>query len=316
MESTGKIKELIKWFTPFGIMESRRKRKEKNHEEEIEKERKIKKYFQGLNRKNVDPEVLEIIEYFDYYPFSVFPYYFARKYDPSKIEVYFDKASKMRYVLHDNKRMYFPYGWSVKSICDYYNSLLIEQDIDSPHRYETPEFLVQNGDVIADIGAAEGIWALTYAEKAKKIYLFECTQGWIAALKKTFEPWKEKITIINKYISNITQKGCITLDDFINEEGTGIDFIKADIEGMELNLIEGGRRTLTAANNLKLLLCTYHHQDDAEKMRVLLEAEGFAVENSKGYLLFIHDKELDEPYIRRGIIRAKKQASRVIGECR
>ena len=304
-----KIKAAVRWCVPFGIMEYRRRKKQNNNESKnndelsLEKEHKIRTYFQNLNRQNVDSELLEIIKYFDNHPFSIFPYDFVKKYNPLDIDVFFDEAAKMKYILHDNKRMYFPRFWDASSIRSYYTGLCIEQDVASPHRYETPEYTVKEGDVIADIGAAEGIWALTYAEKAEKIYLFECEKDWITALKKTFEPWQEKVTIVHKYISNITKNEYITLDDFVN--GKKINFIKADIEGMELHLLEGGVKTLTDADDVKLLLCAYHNQDDAEKLRSFLEAKRFTVENTKGYMLFIWDTTLREPYIRRGLLRAK-----------
>ena len=93
-----------------------------------------------------------------------------------------------------------------------------------------------------------------------------------------------KVIIVNKYISNITEKGYITLDGFI--QGGEINVIKADIEGMELKLLEGGIKTIREAD-LKLLLCAYHGKEDAEKIRLFLEAENFTVEHSKRYMLFI-----------------------------
>lgn len=133
----------------------------------------------------------------------------------------------MKYVIHEKKRLYFPKDWEIENIRSYYNNLCIEQDKDSPHRYETDRFVVQEGDVIADVGAAEGIWALHNAEKAEKIYLFECDKKWIATLQKTFEPWKEKYVIIDKYVSNTNDDKNVTLDSFLRKKR--INFIKADI---------------------------------------------------------------------------------------
>jgi hypothetical protein len=96
----------------------------------------------------------------------------------------------MRYVLHENKRLYFPEAWETEFIRAYYNGLCIEQDKDSPHRYEVGGYVVQEGDVIADVGTAEGIWALNNAEKAEKLYLFEHDREWIKVLCKTFYPRK------------------------------------------------------------------------------------------------------------------------------
>jgi 16S rRNA A1518/A1519 N6-dimethyltransferase RsmA/KsgA/DIM1 with predicted DNA glycosylase/AP lyase activity len=35
-----------------------------------------------------------------------------------------------------------------------------------------------------------------------RIYMFEYDKEWIAALETTFEPYKDKVEIINKYVSN------------------------------------------------------------------------------------------------------------------
>jgi len=270
----------------------------------------IKNYFLSLSGKISDPEILEIINYFKKHIFSTilcdsFPYDFSRKYHEADIDVFYSESiNALYYVLHNNKRLYFPKGWEREKIRAYYNSLCIEQDKDSPHRYETEVFTIQEGDIIADVGAAEGIWALDYAEKAGKIYLFECDKEWVRVLRKTFEPWKEKVVIVNKFVSNTNDGNNVTLDNFFNDKR--VDFIKADIEGMEIKLLEGGKNILASASNLKLLLCTYHSKNDGTEIKRILDENGFETEYSKGYMLFLSDKELEKPYIRRGLVRAMK----------
>jgi hypothetical protein len=70
--------------------------------------------------------------------------------------------------------------------------------------------------------------------------------------------------------------------------------------------LEGAVKTLSEQNNLKLLLCVYHRKDDEVILKQFLEEKGFTTQYSKGYMLFIHDNDLDIPYIRRGLIRATK----------
>jgi len=305
MKFTKKIKNGIKWLVPYGIIIHKRKKVQKSlSEQRSQKENEIKNYFLSLNTTTDDPEVIEIIDYFKKYKFSIFPYDFSRKYLMRDIDVLFDTTIKMRYVIHENKRLYFPEDWETEAICSYYNGLCIEQDKDSPHRYETDGYIVQEGDIIADIGAAEGIWALSAVEKAGKIYLFECDQMWIKTLKKTFEPWKEKIVIVDKYVSNINDKQNVTLDSFFGKNR--IDFIKADIEGMEIKLLEGGKEILANNSNLKLLLCAYHRKNDETEIKKILDRNGFKTEYSKRYMLFIYDNELEKPYMRRGLVRAMK----------
>lgn len=296
------LKQIVKWCIPYGLVEYRKQYIEKKMmKADQRKKERIRNYFLSLNPSGQEQEVLEIIEYFKENFFSVFPYVFVNKYNDN---TFYDKACEMYYVLHKNKRLYFPKNMIAESVYGYYKALCIEQDEDSPHRYETKDFIVKKGDVIADVGAAEGIWALTYADLAKKIYLFECNPKWLQALRKTFEPWKEKVVIINKYVSDTNDGINITLDDCFENET--INFVKADIEGYELKLLNGGIKTLAREKDIKLLLCTYHKKWDAEKLKERLEELEFITEYSKGYMLFIHDNDLKEPYIRRGLIRAKK----------
>jgi len=297
------LKQIVKWCLPHGLIECRRQYIDQKREKTYnEKKELIRYYFLSLNPSEQEQEVREIIEYFKENPFSVLPYAFVSKYNGN---AFYDKTCEMHYVLHKNKRLYFPKDMTAESAYGYYRGLCIEQDEDSPHRYETEEFAVKEGDVIADVGTAEGIWALTYAEQAKKIYLFECDPRWLEALEKTFEPWKEKVAIINKYVSDISDGTNITLDDCF--ENKTINFVKADIEGYELKLLDGGMKTLAREKDIKLLLCAYHKKGDAEKLKERLEELGFITEYSKGYMLFIFDNDLEEPYMRRGLIRARKE---------
>ena len=307
-----KIKNSIKWFLPYGIIYHRNQSvqrifNEQNFQRE-QKEREIKDYFLSLNSNVIeDSEILEIIDYFKNYNRCTYwyPYSFTRKYFAVDIDVFYDKSSKLKYVLHNNKRLYFPESWDSEYIRICYNNLRIEQDIDSPHRYGTDVFTVQEGDVIADIGAAEGIWALSYVEKASTVYLFEHENYWMEALQKTFEPWKEKVVVVNKYVSDSTGDEKITLDDFFHDKT--INFIKADIEGAEVEMVKGGKSILERAGDISLVLCAYHKQDDAQVLKEMLENIGFRTEYSNRYMLCTMDG-VKPPYIRRGIIRAGKTA--------
>ena len=68
--------------------------------------------------------------------------------------------------------------------------------------YLSDNFTVQQDDVLLDVGSAEGIFALTHIEKLKHVVLFERNAQWVEALEATFAPWKEKVTIIRKYVSD------------------------------------------------------------------------------------------------------------------
>lgn len=268
------------------------------------RQKKAKKYLMGLNKSLLSNEILNIIKFVERDGFSMFPYEFTRKYSSKKHKIFYDNSCKMHYVLHNRRRLYFPKTWSECNVQGYYNGILLEQDVNSPHRYEIGKFKVKCGEIIADIGAAEGVWALDNVDKAKEVYLFECDENWIAALKKTFEPYKKKTVIVNKYISDKTDKSKITIDDYFKNKK--IDFIKADIEGYEESMLKGATKTFAKQKDMKVIVCAYHRQGDETLLNDFLEQAGFITEYSKGYVLYSADKKMKEPYLRRGLIRAYK----------
>jgi hypothetical protein len=80
-----------------------------------------------------------------------------------------------------------------------------------------------------------------------------------------------------------------------------INFIKADIEGAEVALLNGARNILTRQKKLRLVLCAYHNENDAQELRSLLAKNNFKTEFSPGYLFFFSGGE--NP-LRRGVLRA------------
>ncbi|KZX14790.1 hypothetical protein MBCUT_19180 [Methanobrevibacter cuticularis] len=241
------------------------------------------------------------------------PYYWTNKYKKENIKIQHDSKSKYNFVMHQNKPLYFPLNMSNQEIKILYNSLLIEQDENSPHLYLTPDFTLQKGefkeenDIILDVGAAEGIFTLSNIDLIKKAYLFECDEDWIEPLKLTFKPYKEKVEIVNRYVSDTTSDKTITLDDFYNQiDKEEINFIKVDIEGAEFDLLKGAKKLLKNSKNLKLAICTYHEQEDAEIFENFLIEKGYSCEFSKGYMA-VFCGEFKYPYLRKGLIRAKKK---------
>ena len=61
-----------------------------------------------------------------------------------------------------------------------------------------------------------------------------------------------------------------TIDAFVKENGIlNIDFIKADIEGAERDMLYGARETLKY-HAPKLAICTYHRADDPEILEKII----------------------------------------------
>jgi hypothetical protein len=304
------MREFIKKITPYCIRMFYWQLYNKEAYEFHKKKQKtidgVKNYLKNPHTHELDDEEKQsIYRYLKHRPYNkvgLYPYPFVYKYKSSNIATFFDADRKMYYVLHKNKRLYFPRNWKEKFIKKVYNGLITEQDMDSPHCYETSDFYVKSGDIVADIGTAEGNFALDVVDRAKKLYLFETNPVWIEALEATFAPYKDKVIIVNKYVSDNNNENNITLDKYFKNEE--IDFIKADIEGAEPNMLAGAKNILLSKRPVKMALCTYHHYSDADVLQKILTENGFSTTFSKGYMIFIYDKDPHPPYLRKALIRA------------
>ena len=233
----------------------------------------------------------------------IFPYPFIFDYSFRDISVIKDDNLNLYYVFHGDKKLYFSKKYdTIAKVKIAYYCALIEQDKKSPHRYLDENFNIKQDDIILDVGAAEGLLGLDNIEKIKKLYVFEVDFDWINALKATFEPWKNKVEIIHKYVSDNNVDNNISLDAFLKEER--INLIKIDVEGVEKRILTGAQKTLLKTE--KVAICTYHNHQDEESLNDLLISLGFRTSYSVGYMLFIL-KKLYPPYFRKGLIRGKNE---------
>ncbi len=265
--------------------------------------KKILKYYSLLPESEINDEQLEVLRFLESNALETFPYPFFSDYSPWNIEVHFDENNNLHYVIHEGKKLYFKRRWSKKRIRKGYSNLLREQDPASAHRYLEGDFDVSGEDVIADVGAAEGNFSLSVADRVKKIYIFEYNTDWIEALEATFEPWKDKVEIISKMVSDKDDKHNISLDTFIKEHDD-VTFLKIDVDGAEQKVISSSNMLLDSGKPLKVALCTYHKNDDEAIFTGLLQKKGFRVSTSRGYMVYYFDKKMKAPFLRRGLVRA------------
>lgn len=268
----------------------------------IQLKKAIIKYFESMD--SIENDQKEVVDYLRNGQLGVFPYKFSKKYKSKELKVYRDDKGGLPYLYHDNKKLYFKKSWSDRMVKDYYNSLRVEQDRNSPHRYLSEEFTVKQDDVLADIGAAEGVFTLSNIEELSKAYLFEPELDWIEALEATFEPWKDKIVIISKFVGEVNNSSTVTVDEYFKNKS--ITFIKADVEGSELKVLEGSNNILTNRKDIKIAVCVYHKKEDEAILSKRLIDLKYSIEISKGYMIFLDKWYPDPPYLRRGILRGQK----------
>jgi len=160
---------------------------------------------------------------------------------------------------------------------------------------------IKNGDIVIDAGAFIGDFSAYCANKGTEVYAFEPTSATFALLEQTVELNKpSKIYPVKKGLSSKVGTACIeffennsggnsivmhrndigkseeisltTLDIFVAENNIKkIDFIKADIEGAERDMLRGATNILKTFAP-KLAICTYHLPDDPRVLEdIILE---------------------------------------------
>ena len=252
-----------------------------------------------------DSEIQEIINYLRNNNLEVFNYPWVEEYKYLTIKI--EREDGLFYVIHNGKKLFFSDKYDTEEkVREYYISLLIEQDKRSPHRYILDNFAVNEGDIVIDAGAAEGIFSLDIIDKAGKIYIFEPESEWISALKHTFSDYMDKIVIIDKCVSNYTDFNTTTIDKVVNEPH--INFIKMDIEGEEYYALCGAANIIGNSKNIRVSVCTYHQEFAYEAIKNKLQEYGFKVDHSYGYMWYIEHFNIMRPMVlRRGLIRAEKR---------
>ncbi len=255
-------------------------------------------------RDSEDTEIQRIMRYLENHRLDFFNYEFKEKYYDINIPIYLE--NDMYFVIRRGKKMYFTEDFTTeKQVRDYYISLLIEQDEESPHKYTDQTFDVDEGSVLVDAGAAEGMFALDIIDKCRKVYLFEPDEKWCKALQKTFENYDDKVIIANKSISDYSNSVTTKLDDMIKDDS--VDFIKMDIEGEELYALQGAKELIERSPGIKCSVCTYHQEFAYYAIKDFLERAGFNVSHSNGYMWYVGQfNELRAPVLRRGLIRASR----------
>lgn len=272
-----------------------------------ERRKALLQHFKRMDLSSLTMEQRDAINYLKKHPFTPFPFRWAQKYDNLMPKVYRDKKHNCFYALFDGKRMYFPKYYTHTHVIWSYRIILKEQDPLSPHRYLREDFQVEPGSIVIDAGVAEGNFALSIIEKAKKLYLIECNEDWMEALKLTFAPWEEKVSFIEKYLSDIPGPTTVSIDSLLIPQEGNKYFIKLDIEGFEQKALSGMKKLIASDLPIKMNVCTYHKPNDYNEIETFLHSNGFSCNGSQGSLLFFQPNE--EPSFRRALIRAHKKPS-------
>lgn len=164
--------------------------------------------------------------------------------------------------------------------------------------YEYGSVQLKDGDVVFDCGANIGIFSAVAAWKGANVYAFEPLQECFTQLQKQSVICSDgRIFPVNFALSDhcgretifFSENGMteaslfgtgekqsvevITIDEYVRKNNIKhVDFIKADIEGAERDMLSGAKETLRKFAP-KLAICTYHRPDDKEVLsNIIMEA--------------------------------------------
>ncbi len=228
------------------------------------------------------------------------------------IESGFDQDAKLPYVIHKNKKLFFKAKLTPSEALDSYKNYIqterllgVEDTELAPHQYQSSRVHVTEGDVVFDIGAAEGLFALDQINKASHVVIVESAPEWIEPLKHTFAPYGDKVTILRKFVSVTDTETTISLGKLLSDVNYSSAFVKMDIEGNEVSSIASAATILKQKKNIKLSVASYHKQHDAEELKTIFDSLGYYSEFSDGHMLFYLYDTPASPYFRKGVIRVK-----------
>lgn len=178
-----------------------------------------------------------------------------------------------------------------------------------PHQYFWGATQVKAGDVVLDIGSCEGTFAAIVAAKGANVIAIEpsprmqriirrlfqvrhlpepriagcalgATSGSAALIEDSDHPAYAKL---DGGASGSISVPLLSLDDFVEQQKLEkLDFIKCDAEGMDVDIIVGGKKTLERFRP-KLVICTYHEDDHFNRLAEFLDGLDYNVQG-KGFL--------------------------------
>lgn len=253
--------------------------------------------------KSSEEEKRDIAKWIKKNGLSTYPYDYHSEYEKMDIEICRDEDN-YPYTYINGKRLYGRKNFSDEQFLKECRGRLSEQDVRSPHCYVSEDWKKpKEGCIIAELGAAEAAFSLEWIDNAKKVYLFECLEEWMIPLKKTFEPWKDKVEIIRKYVGSVTTEDKVALDDFFRDKEVSV--VKADIEGAELDMLKGGADCFKSKIQ-QVYLCAYHAWNHEEKIRKQLQEYGFQTVVNGHYMIINANGDDYKKALRRGIIYGEK----------
>jgi FkbM family methyltransferase len=169
--------------------------------------------------------------------------------------------------------------------------ILAEQfDPSDWHYYQIAETKIGPDDVVVDCGAAEGLFSVVAAAVCKYCYIVEPSPSFQPFLRRTFNGVKNAEIVpflLSNYIgdshmqvagvsSRETEDAAApsvpvtTIDAIFCDKNIPFTYLKADVEGAEMRLLEGAKKSI-AQYRPRIAITTYHDPIHAAQIRSFLQ---------------------------------------------
>lgn len=184
----------------------------------------------------------------------------------------------------------------------------------SVHRIFRPDpyeryFKIAPDETVLDVGACFGDTTIPFAKKSKKVVAIEAGPENVAYLKMNVAisglqnvyivekaTWNcrktltlhlsksiDRHSIVRNMGEKIIEVQADTIDNIVSELGIEkVDFIKMDIEGAEVEALEGAENILSKAKKIVLETHTVDGKKTTHKVQRILKAQGFKVHIEHG----------------------------------
>ncbi|MBN1809229.1 MAG: FkbM family methyltransferase [Planctomycetes bacterium] len=185
--------------------------------------------------------------------------------------------------------LYYPKGLALPML---YEGMADAVSAAGWHNYEHFGTTVTLDDTVVDCGAAEGFFGFWVSGRCKAVYVVEPLPAYVSALRKTFEAIPngtvidcalggepgtaslEEHGMFSRVVSNRsggTEVLIETLDRLFFDRGIPVSYIKADVEGYEMQLLHGGRECIREWKP-KIAIAAYHEKQHADEIAHFLRS--------------------------------------------
>jgi len=160
------------------------------------------------------------------------------------------------------------------------------------HFYDVPETRVLPGEVVMDCGASEGAFTLRVLNRAAHIVAFEPLPLFVSSLRKTFSN-SPNVTIVPAALGSAEGTAVLegtplcgavertggrgtpievtTIDRYVKRTGIAVNFIKADVEAFEFEVLRGAENTIRKFRP-KIAFTVYHPGNNWRQIRDFLRS--------------------------------------------